>query len=58
MKMTMGFQLCLNGLRSQLLFMKVWVRSLASISGLRIRCFCELRCRSHSSDLVLLWLWP
>ena len=38
--------------------MRMRVRSLASPSGLRIRCCPELRCRSQSgSDPALLWLW-
>ena len=36
--------------------MRMWVRSLASFSGLRIQCCCEL-CVGHSWDLALLWLW-
>ena len=38
--------------------MRLWVQSLASLSGLRIRHCRELWCRSQmSSDPMLLWLW-
>ena len=38
--------------------MRLWVRSLVLLSGLRIRLCRELWCKSKSgSDLVLLWLW-
>ena len=38
--------------------MRMRVRSLASLSGLRICCCCKLRCRLQlGSDPVLLWLW-
>ena len=38
--------------------MRLWVPSLASLSGLRIRCCCELWGKLQTgSDLVLLWLW-
>ena len=39
--------------------MRLWVPSLASLSGLRIWRCCELWCRSHRHglDLVLLSLW-
>ena len=40
------FPLWLGGLQTQLVSVRMWVRSLASLSGLRIRCCCELRCRS------------
>ena len=33
--------------------MRTWIRSLASLSGLRIRVGPRL-----GSDLVLLWVWP
>ena len=38
--------------------MRLWVRPLASLSGLRIWCYCELwyRCR-RGLDLALQWLW-
>ena len=36
----------LSRLRLQLLSMRMWVRSTASLSGLRIRCCRELQCRS------------
>ena len=38
--------------------MRVWVQSLASLSGLRIHhtMSCGVGCR-HSSDPMLLWLW-
>ena len=38
----------------QLGTMRLQVRTLASLSGLRIRCCHELQCRK---DLALLWLW-
>ena len=42
----------------QLETMRLWVRSLATLSGLRIWHCCELWCRSrHGSDPALLWLW-
>ena len=38
--------------------MKLQVRSLASLSGLRIRHYHELWCSCrHSLDVALLWLW-
>ena len=38
--------------------MRMWVRSLVSLSGLRIQCCCELWCRSQTGlDPALLWLW-
>ena len=38
--------------------MRLWVRSLVSFTGLRIRRCRELWCRLQTgSDLVLLWLW-
>ena len=41
--------------RTQLGTMRLWVRSLASFSGLRsVSCGAGHR---HGSDLVLLWLW-
>ena len=38
--------------------LRLWIRSLASISGLRISIAtsCGVGC-THGSDLVLLWLW-
>ena len=36
----------------------MWVRTLGLLSGLRIRCCCELGVgHRHGSDLALLWLW-
>ena len=50
--------LWLSRLRSRLVSMRTRVRSLVSLSGLRIRHCLELRCRSLIRlDLVLLWLW-
>ena len=46
--------------RVQIESMRMWVRSLASLSGLRIWHCHELWCRSQmrrSSDLALMWLW-
>ena len=38
--------------------MRLWVRSLAPLSGLRIWLCCELQCGSQTQlDLALLWLW-
>ena len=39
--------------------LRVRVRSLASLSGLRIQCYHGLWCVGHKrgSDLTLLWLW-
>ena len=38
--------------------MRMWVRSLATLSGLRIWHCCELQCRLQCSlDPELLWLW-
>ena len=51
-----NFLLWLSRLRIQLVSMRMWVRSLASFSGLRIQ-HGHIGCR-HSSDLVWLWLWP
>ena len=52
------FPLWLSGLRTQLVSMRLWVPSLASLSGLRIWhatiCSIGYRC---GSDLTLLWLW-
>ena len=50
--------MCPSGSRTQLVSMRMQIRSLAPLSGLRIQGCCKLgvglRC---SSDLVLLWLW-
>ena len=44
--------------QTQLVSMRMQVRSLALFSGLRIQCCCELWCRLQIQlDLVLLWLW-
>ena len=39
--------------------MRMWVQSLAPLSGLRVRCCHELWCRlqMENLDLTLLWLW-
>ena len=39
--------------------MRMWVQSLASLSGLRIRCCCDICGAGHrcSLDPMLLWLW-
>ena len=50
----------LSGLHAWLVSMRTQVRSLASLSGFRIRRCCELWCRSQiqlRSDPALLWLW-
>ena len=36
--------------------MRIWVQSLASLSGLGIPCCCGVGHR-HDSDLAWLWLW-
>ena len=41
------FLLWLSRLRTQLESMRIWVQSLALLSGLRIWCCHELRCRSQ-----------
>ena len=38
----------LSGLRTQLVSIRMWVGSLALLSGLRNWCCHELRCRSHT----------
>ena len=50
-KAARGFLLWLSRLQTWLLSVKMWVRSLASLSGLRIWC------GQCGSDLVWLWLW-
>ena len=49
----------LSRLRTQLVSMRMRVRALASLSGLRIQHCYELWYRGHScgSDWALLWLW-
>ena len=48
-------------LQTQRVSLRVWVQSQASLSGLRIRCCCELWHGSWSCrcglDPTLLWLW-
>ena len=45
-------------LRTRLVYVRMWVRSLASLRGLRIQCCRKLWYRSQKcSDLALLWLW-
>ena len=41
------FQLWFSGLRTRLVSMRIWVQSLAWISGLRIQCCLEPWCRSQ-----------
>ena len=43
----MEFSLRLSGLRTQLASVRIQVLSLPLLSGLRIQCCCELRCRSQ-----------
>ena len=43
-----AFPLCLSGEGTQLVTMRFRVWSLASLSGLKIRCCCELWCRSQT----------
>ena len=52
---TLEFSLCLSGLWTQLISMRMQAQSLASHSGLRSQC-CHLGCRC-GLDIVLLWLW-
>ena len=47
------FSLCLSRLQTQLVSMRMWVQSLASLS---IAMSCGIGYR-HSSDPALLWLW-
>jgi len=50
--------LWLDGLRTRLVTMKMWVRSLASLNALRTWHCCELGCRSQTGlRFGLLWLW-
>ena len=44
-KAIMKFPLWLSRLRTRLASMRTWVRSLALLSGLTIRCCCKLWCR-------------
>ena len=41
----MEIPLLLNGLRTKLVLMKMKIQSLASLSALRVQCFCKLKCR-------------
>ena len=50
--MIQEFLLWLSRLLTQLVSMRMWVQSLALLSGLRIRHCCELWCRSRSQ----MWL--
>ena len=53
-----AFQLRLSRLRTQLVFMRMCVRSLASLSGLKIQhCGKLLHRWQIPLELVLLWLW-
>ena len=45
--MSREFPLCLSRLRTQLVSMRMWVRSLASLSGVRIWCCHKLQGRSR-----------
>ena len=71
--MYLEFPLWLIGLRTRLVFMRMWLRSLTSLSGLRIRCHYKLWQRSWmelrsgvavvkagscSSYLTLVWEFP
>ena len=51
--------LWLSGLRAQIVSMRMQVRFLDLLSGLRIQCYIKLWCRSSRCGLalVLLWLW-
>ena len=53
-KNKLEFLLWLSRLRTQLVSMKMWVQSLALLSGLAMSCGEGCRC---GSDLVPLWLW-
>ena len=46
-KKTWEFLLWLSGLSTRLVFLRMWVRSLGSLGGLRIQPCCELWCRSQ-----------
>ena len=53
-----GVPIVAQGKQIRLASMRMQVRSLALLSGLRIWHCCELWCsRRHGSDPVLLWLW-
>ena len=43
-----AFLLWLSRLRTRLVSMRMWVQSLASLSGLRIHCRHELWCKSRT----------
>ena len=53
------FSLWLSRLRTWLISVRMWVWSLASLSGLRIQCLLWAASVSHrhSLDLLLPWLW-
>ena len=52
------FPLWLSGLRTLLVSMRMWVQTLASLSGLRIwPCHVLQRLRSQMGLVVWLWLW-
>ena len=57
----MGVPIVVQWKRIQLVSLRMWIRSLASISGLRIQRCSELWCRSKmrlGSGIVLLWHRP
>ena len=56
-KPVVGVPVVVQQKRTQLGTMRLWVRSPASLSVLRIWCCCELWCR-HCSDPAWLWRRP
>ena len=54
--MVSGVAVVVKWKQIQLVTMRLWVRSLTPLSGLRIWCCLELRSRLQT-DPVLLWLW-
>ena len=57
----MGVPIVAQGLRTRLVSMRMWVRSLALPTGLRIPSCRKPQCRVQmrlGSGLLWLWLWP
>ena len=61
LKFLVGVPFVAHWKQIQLVSMRMWVQSLDSLSGLKIRHYYELWCgpvgRRRCSDLMLLWLW-
>ena len=57
--LTIGVPIVAQQKRIQPVSMRMWVQSLASFSGLRIQCYCELwfKSQTHGSDPMLPQLW-